>query len=65
VLLLDVRDDCTAAPCLARVLYGAKTDLNNGDTVSAFGKVAGSVDEPRTGSKIPNVMAEFVVRGQK
>jgi hypothetical protein len=65
VLLIDVHEGCAAAPCLARVLYGAKSDLTNGDAVSAFGKVVGAVDGPRTGSKIPDVMAEFVLRGRK
>lgn len=65
VLLLDVHEGCAAAPCLARVLYSTKIDVTNGDTVSAFGKLVGAVDGPRTGSRIPNVMAEFVLRGQK
>lgn len=65
VLLLDVHQGCASPPCLVRVLYGARADLANGDAASAFGTLAGAVDGPRTGSKIPNVIAEFVVRGHK
>jgi hypothetical protein len=65
VLLLDVRDGCDSSPCLARVTYGAKTELENGDSAEVFGKILGGVNGPRTGSQIPNIAADFVVHGQR
>jgi hypothetical protein len=63
VLLLDVRRGCAASPCLARVVYGGRFDIKRGAPISAFGHVLRAVDGPRTGVKIPEVSALFLVRG--
>jgi hypothetical protein len=64
VLLLDVKRGCPASPCLARVVYGGRFDIKRGAPVSAFGQVLRAVDGPRTGVKIPEVSALFLVRGK-
>jgi hypothetical protein len=61
VLLLDVKKGCGQAPCLARVLYGGRFDTKRGAGVGAYGVASGSVDGPRTGAKIPEVHAEFLL----
>lgn len=64
LFLLDTHSGCRAAPCLTRVLHGARLGLKAGDRVSVFGKVRGAVDGPR-GTKLPEVFADFVVKGSK
>lgn len=64
VLLIDVKSGCTAPPCLARVTSGEKLVLKEGSNVSVFGAVAGSVDGPRPGSRIPAIAADFVLKGR-
>ncbi|HET9933611.1 MAG TPA: hypothetical protein VFQ35_23055 [Polyangiaceae bacterium] len=64
LLLLDTQSGCRAAPCLTRVIHGARLSLKAGDRVSVFGKVRGAVDGPR-GAKLPEVFADFVVKGPK
>lgn len=64
VLLLDVKRGCGAPPCLARVVYGGRFDIARGANVSAYGQVLRAVDGPRTGAKIPEVTALFLVRGR-
>lgn len=65
LFLFDVTSGCSAAPCLARVEYGAPTELRAGDRVSVFGQVAGAVDGPRRGTKIPEIEADFIVKGKR
>ncbi len=64
VLLLDVKKGCATAPCLARVIYGGRFETKKGAPVSAYGQVKGSVDGPRTGAKIPEVAAEFLLKSK-
>jgi hypothetical protein len=64
VLLLDVKRGCAASPCLVRVVYGGRFDIKRGAPVSAFGQVLRAVDGPRTGVRIPEVSALFLVRGK-
>lgn len=64
VLLLDVRRGCPAAPCLARVVFGGRFDIRRGSTVTAYGQIERAVDGPRTGVKIPEVAALFLLRGK-
>jgi hypothetical protein len=63
VLLVDVKDGCRKAPCLAKVLYGVETQLDKGRELKAFGKLTRFVDGPRTGQRIPEMRAELVVAG--
>ena len=64
-MLLDVKRGCAASPCLAKVSYGASTEFGAGSTISVFGKFKSLVDGPRTGTKIPDVSADFVLRGKR
>ena len=63
--VMDVQSGCARAPCLARITYGAPFSLARGDKFSAFGAVDGVVDGPRTGSKIPQIRADFLVKAGK
>jgi hypothetical protein len=65
VLLLDVKRGCASGPCLARVVYGGRFDVRRGAMLTAFGNVSRAVDGPRTGAKIPEVAALFLVRGAR
>jgi hypothetical protein len=64
VALLDVRSGCKAPPCLARLSYGARVNLERGERITAYGRIAGSVQGPRTGTKIPAVTLDFLLRGK-
>ena len=65
VIVMDVQSGCAHAPCLARVTYGAPYTLTQGDKFSAFGEVVGLVDGPRSGSKIPEIRADFLLKATK
>ncbi|HKO51287.1 MAG TPA: hypothetical protein VJV79_26440, partial [Polyangiaceae bacterium] len=65
MVVMDVRGGCAHAPCLARVTYGAPFSLSPGDKFSAFGEVVGLVDGPRSGSKIPEIRADFLIKATK
>jgi hypothetical protein len=65
VVVMDVQGGCAHAPCLARVTYGAPFSLAQGDKFSAFGEVMGVVDGPRSGSKIPEIRADFLIKAAK
>ena len=65
VLVMDVQSGCAHAPCLARISYGAPFSLAKGDKLSAFGAVDGVVDGPRTGTKIPQIRADFLLKASK
>lgn len=65
VLLLDVTTGCPAAPCLARVIYGGRFDTKRGALLGAYGSLLGLVDGPRTGAKIPEIAAEFLLATAK
>ncbi|HYQ40847.1 MAG TPA: hypothetical protein VER11_02735, partial [Polyangiaceae bacterium] len=65
VVVMDVQGGCTRPPCLARVTYGAPFSLAAGDKFSAFGEVVGLVDGPRSGSKIPEIRADFLLKVAK
>jgi hypothetical protein len=64
VLVMDVKSGCKAPPCLARVTWGAKVNLSSGDPVGVFGVLAGSVEGPRSGTRIPAITADFVLKGR-
>ncbi len=63
IILANVTSGCPHDVCLARVVYGAKLSLKKDEAVTVSGTVAGSVDGPRTGSKIVELQADFVVEG--
>ena len=65
VLLIDVKNGCKKRPCLAKVIYGVETHLEEGRNLKAFGKVVRFVDGPRTGQRIPEVRADLVVAGAR
>jgi hypothetical protein len=64
LLVMDVKSGCNAPPCLARVTWGAKAALAAGEPISVFGVLQGSVEGPRTGTRIPAVAADFVLKGR-
>jgi hypothetical protein len=65
VVVMDVQSGCTHAPCLARITYGAPFNLSRGDKLSAFGEVSGLVDGPRSGTRIPEIRADFLIKASK
>jgi len=65
VIVMDVQGGCTHAPCFARVTYGAPFSLSQGDKFSAFGEVVGVVDGPRSGTRIPEIHADFLIKAGK
>lgn len=65
LLLLDVKSGCKKPPCTARVVHGARLGLTPGDRVSVFGRLRGAVDGPRAGVQVPEIVADFVVKGQR
>ncbi|MDX2054455.1 MAG: hypothetical protein SFV15_18785 [Polyangiaceae bacterium] len=62
VLLMDASSGCSSAPCLARVAFGGEGSFAKGDVVNLYGVLEGSVDGPRSGTTIPVVRANFIVR---
>lgn len=65
VIVMDVQSGCARGPCLARITYGAPFTLARGDKLSAFGSIDGVVDGPRTGTKIPQIRADFLLKPSK
>jgi hypothetical protein len=65
LFLLDVKSGCTKPPCTVKVVHGAHSTLKLGDRVSVFGLLRGAVEGPRAGSQVPEVAADFVVKGQR
>ncbi|HEX3777454.1 MAG TPA: hypothetical protein VHV51_23445 [Polyangiaceae bacterium] len=65
VIVMDVQSGCARAPCLARITYGAPFTLARGDKLSVFGSLDGVVDGPRTGTKIPQIRADFLLKPSK
>jgi hypothetical protein len=65
IAVMDVQSGCSKGPCLARITYGAPFTLSRGDKLSVFGEVNGVVDGPRTGSHIPDIRADFLIKAKK
>ncbi len=65
VIVMDVLGGCAHAPCLARITYGAPFSIARGDKFSAYGEVAGVVDGPRSGTRIPDIHADFLIKASK
>jgi hypothetical protein len=64
-LLVDVTSGCKAPPCLLRVLHGAPVRVAQGSPLVVFGRVSGSVDGARSGTRIPEIVASFLIPGTK
>jgi hypothetical protein len=65
ILLLDVKSGCSTPPCLARVSLGTKLGFAESENVSVFGTLLGSVEGPKSGTRIPAIHADFVLKGRK
>ncbi len=65
VIVMDVAGGCQHAPCLARISYGAPFSISRGDKLSAYGEVVGVVDGPRSGTRIPDIHADFLIKASK
>jgi hypothetical protein len=61
IVLLDVSSGCLHAPCLARVVLGARRKLKPGTIVTACGHLRGAVDGPVSGVRIPEIHAELLL----
>jgi hypothetical protein len=62
--LMETKSGCASPPCLLRVTWGNKGTFTEGDPVSVFGTLSGSVDGPRSGTRIPSITASFVMKGK-
>jgi hypothetical protein len=62
VFLMETKQGCAAPPCRVRVTWGNKSTLAEGEPVTVCGTLAGSVEGPRSGTRIPSVSASFVVK---
>lgn len=65
LFLLDVKSGCKTPPCLVKVVHGAHLTLALGERVSVFGVLRGAVAGPRSGTQVPEVLADFVVKGRR
>ena len=65
LFLLDAKSGCKKAPCLVKVVYGARLNLALGERVSVFGVLRGAVAGPRAATQVPEVLADFVVKGHR
>jgi hypothetical protein len=63
VALLEVRKGCPVDSCWVRVLHGAAVPFAKGANVRVYGHVLGAVAGPRTGTKIPELRAQFILPG--
>jgi hypothetical protein len=61
VMLLEVTRGCEKKPCLARLVYGAKAPVSQGDRLTAYGHLSGAVDGPRPGDEIPEIRVDFLL----
>ena len=60
--LMETKNGCTAPPCRLRVTWGSKSNFVEGDAVIVFGTLAGAVEGPRSGTRIPSIAASFVTK---
>ena len=63
VLLLDVVRGCPARPCLVKVVHGSTLSFDAGKRITVYGQLLGEVEGPRSGTKIPEVRADFALPG--
>jgi hypothetical protein len=64
VLATTHRGCARGKACLVRVVLGRPMPLRGGDGIRAYGRVAGSVAGP-SGKPIPEVEADFAIKGRK
>jgi hypothetical protein len=60
-ILLNVQSGCLKGPCFARVLSGTEMALPPQAPISVFGHISGEANGATTGSKAPEITAEFVL----
>ena len=63
IVLLEARRGCTDAPCMARLVHGAKVQLKKNESITAYGRVTRAVAGLRKGKKVPEVAVDFILRG--
>lgn len=62
VLLVDTESGCPSGPCLARVTFGGDGPFEKGGKLAIYGVLEGGTEGPRSGTTIPVVRANFVLR---
>ncbi|HVR18956.1 MAG TPA: hypothetical protein VMS65_04655, partial [Polyangiaceae bacterium] len=60
--LMETKNGCTSPPCRLRVTWGSKSTFVEGDAVIVSGTLAGAVEGPRSGTRIPSIAASFVAK---
>ncbi|MEO8874883.1 MAG: hypothetical protein ABI461_04785 [Polyangiaceae bacterium] len=63
VVMSDARS-CAHPPCVARVIYGAELALHARDPIRVYGTVTGAAAD-KDGKKVPEIEANFILRGLK
>ncbi len=64
VIIVNDRRGCAKGPCIARVVHGEDAALKAGETIRAFGRITRAVSTS-DGKSVPEVEADFVVRGKR
>ncbi len=62
VLLVDTESGCANGPCLTRVAFGGEGPFVKGKTLAVYGVLEGGTEGPRSGTTIPVIRANFVLR---
>jgi hypothetical protein len=62
LMLIEVESSCENAPCFARVVFGAKAPVATGNRIDVYGHVLGAVEGPRSGTNIPEIRADFILK---
>ncbi|MEO8798331.1 MAG: hypothetical protein ABI551_10630 [Polyangiaceae bacterium] len=63
VLVMDDKNGCAHGPCVVRVVHGAELQLKGGDPLRVYGHVAGAAKEKQQGRVVPEIEADFVLKG--
>lgn len=64
VMILDVSASGGCAGCSARLIQGAETTTQTGDTITAYGHVLRAVRIPERG-EIPEIQVDFTLKGKR
>ncbi len=62
VLLVDTESGCANGPCLTRVAFGGDGPFEKGKALAIYGVLEGGTEGPRSGTTIPVIRANFVLR---
>jgi hypothetical protein len=62
LILLEAKSGCENPPCFARVVHGANTPLAKGNSIGVYGRISGTVEGARSGTRIPEIRADFIVK---